>query len=176
MRSRSRVGYTLIELLVVLAVIILLGAVVSSTLTGNTGNSKVKAAADDATGLIATARAHATEEGRNYRLAVSQDGTKLRVSPDDPAAIEAQSGEDAVKPFVQEIQLPTDVTVVPTITGSEMSTSDAEGWVRLATFQQDGTCREDLVDFEIREPGVNPLVVQIRGLTGHTTVNPAGKK
>lgn len=172
MRSRRRAGYTLIELMVVLAVILLLGAVVSTTLSGNSGNTKVKAAADDATGLIATARSHAIEEGRSYRLAVSQDGTKLRVTLDDPSAAAQTDDADAAKPFVQEIQLPTDVTVVPTNPG----TSDAEGWVRLATFQQDGTCREDLVDFEIREVGVNPLVVQIRGLTGHTTVNPAGKK
>lgn len=171
-----RPGYTLLELIVVLAVLVLLGAIVSSSLTGQSGNSKVKAAADDATGLIAAARSHAIEEGRNYRIAVSQDGTKLRVSPDDPDALEQSGDADAIKPFVREIGLPADVTVVPTITGAEMATADAEGWVRLATFQQDGTCREDLVDFEIREVGVTPLVVQIRGLTGHTTVNPAGKK
>jgi len=172
----ARRGYTLVELIVVIAVLVLLGAIVSSSLTGQDGNTKVKAAADDATGLIASARSHAIDEGRNYRLAVSQDGTKLRVTPDDPDALDQTEGEDVIKPFVQEFQLSPGVTVVPTITGSEMSTADSEGWVRLATFQQDGTCREDLVDFEIREEGVAPLVVQIRGLTGHTTVNPAGKK
>jgi len=163
-------------MVVVVAIIALIGAAVIPSLSGMRGNSRVKAAGDDATGLIALARSHALEEGRSYRLAVSEDGTKLRVTPDDPAALEQTEGDDAIRPFVQEIQLPLEVTVVQTVTGSEQATADAEGWIRLATFQQDGTCREDLVDFEIREPGVTPLVIQIRGLTGHTTVNPAGKK
>ena len=69
------------------------------------------------------------------------------------------------------------MTIEPTINGSQLSTADAEGWTRLATFQQDGTCKEDAnIEFEIREPGVNSLIVQIRVLTGHTTVNPAGQK
>ncbi len=173
-RPRRR-GYTLLELLVVLALIALLGTIVVPTLTGQSGNTKVKAAADDATGDIAQARAHALDEGRSYRLAVSQDGTKLRVAPDDPAALDA-TGDDQPKPYVTVKDLPDRVTIVPTLTGSEQSTADSEGWVRLATFLQDGTCREDLVDFEIREEGVTPLVVEIRGLTGHVTVNPALKK
>lgn len=172
-RASNRDGYTLIELLVVVAIIVLLGALVAPTLSGQEGNTKVRAAADAVTGDIAMARSRAMDEGRNYRVSISQDGTKIRVSPDDP---DAQTEGEQAKPFQFEKQMPDDVTLVPIITGSEMSTADAEGWVRLATFLQDGTCREDLVDFEIREAGVIPLVVQIRGLTGHVTVNAAAAK
>lgn len=172
-----RDGYTLLELLVVLAVIILIGAIIVPGLSGTQGNTKVKAAADDATAAIALARSHAIAEGRNYRIAVSQDGTKIRVSPDDPAALDPGADEDAAKPFVTERQFEKGVTLVPIITGSEMSTADSEGWIRLATFLQDGTCREAYdPDFEIREVGVRPLVIQIRALTGHTTVNPSAPK
>ena len=79
--TTRRAGYTLIELLVVIAVIVMIGAVVLPTLSGTEGNTKVKAAADDATGDISKARSHAIEEGRNYQLSVSKDGTKLRKSP-----------------------------------------------------------------------------------------------
>ena len=170
--TTRRAGYTLIELLVVIAVIVMIGAVVLPTLSGTEGNTKVKAAADDATGDISKARSHAMEEGRSYQLSVSTDGTKLRVAPDDPAALEA-TGDDQPKPFVSEQQFADSVTLVPTSSVSEPATADSNGWIRLATFLQDGTCREDLVDFEIRQPGVTSLKIQIRGLTGHTTVNPA---
>ena len=170
--THTRAGYTLVELLVVVAVIIIIGGLISSTLDGQSGNSKVKAAADDVTGEIAMARSHAMEEGRNYRLSMSSDGTKIRVSLDDPAAQESSGDEAQQKQYGSEKQLPTDVTLALTNSGAEAAPADAEGWIRLATFQQDGTCKEDLVDFEIREPGVTPLAVQIRGLTGHVTVNP----
>ena len=167
-----RAGYTLIELLVVIAVIVILGAAISTTLTGQEGNTKVKAAADDVTGEIAMARSHAMEEGRNYRLSMSTDGTKIRVGLDDPDAVDSGT-EDQPKHYGSEKTLPTDVTIWRDPAATESTTADAEGWIRLATFQQDGTCKGDLIEFEIREPGVNPLVVQIRTLTGHVTVNPA---
>ena len=57
--THTRAGYTLVELLVVVAVIIIIGGLISSTLDGQSGNSKVKAAADDVTGEIAKiGRAH----------------------------------------------------------------------------------------------------------------------
>ena len=167
-----RAGYTLIELLVVIAVIIILGAVITTTLTGQEGNTKVKAAADDVTGEIAMARSHAMEEGRNYRLSMSADGAKIRVSLDDPDAAESET-EDQPKQYGSEKTLPTDVTIWRDPAATESTMADTDGWVRLATFQQDGTCKGDLIEFEIREPGVTSLVVQIRALTGHVTVNPA---
>ena len=171
-QSNNRKGYTLVEVLAVLVVIIIIGSLVTSTLTGQEGNTKVKAAADDVTGEIAMARSHAMEEGRNYRLSMSSDGTKIRVSLDDPAAQESAGDEAQQKQYGSEKQLPLDVTLALTNSGAEAAPADAEGWIRLATFQQDGTCKEDIVDFQIREPGVTPLAVQIRGLTGHVTVNP----
>ncbi len=168
----SRAGYTLVELLVVIAVIIIIGGLVTSTLTGQEGNTKVKAAADDVTAEIAMARSHAMEEGRNYRLSMSADGTKIRVALDDPDAVDSGT-EDQPKQYGSEKTLPTDVTIWRNPAAAESTTADGDGWVRLATFQQDGTCKGDLIEFEIREPGVTSLVVQIRALTGHVTVNPA---
>ena len=176
-RKLNRPGYTLLEMLVVVAIIIIIGGAISMTMTGQEGNTKVKAAADDVTGSIAMARSHAMEEGRSYRLSLSQDKTKIRVAPDDATALDASGGEDQPKPYVSEKQFAESVTIEPISTGSQLSTADAEGWTRLATFQQDGTCKEDAnIEFEIREPGVTSLIVQIRVLTGHTTVNPAGQK
>ena len=47
---------------------------------------------------------------------------------------------------------------------------DADGWTRVATFQPDGTCREDAVAVRVRQPAVYPLVVRVRGLTGAVTI------
>lgn len=173
MRSTPRAGYTLLELMVVLAIVVILGSVLLQTMSGQEGDTRIKAAADDVTGEVGMARAKAMEQGRSYRLSISQDGTKLRVAPDDADAVESQA-EDAPKPFISEKEMPTEVTLAPM--SIETANADSNGFQRLATFLQDGTCKEDIVQFEIRQPGVNPLVVEIRGLTGHVTVNPKKTK
>ena len=133
----------------------------------------MKAAADAVQARANEARAAAVGENRTYRLAVSSNGTQVRVAPDDSAfdTIDASGATDIDGPTVVIDTLPKDVTATPVADPEEPAVTDDAGWVRVATFKSDGTARRDAV-IEITEPGVAPLWVRVRGLTGATTIGP----
>ena len=82
-RSRRRAGFTLLEVLVVMAILIIMMSVAYLTMQAWYGDTRVKAAADEVRGAWANARAHAIEEGVNYRFAVNFDSGRFKVGPDD---------------------------------------------------------------------------------------------
>ncbi|MGL6097806.1 MAG: pilus assembly FimT family protein [Fimbriiglobus sp.] len=170
-RRCRRPGYTLIELLAVMAALIILGAVLLPTLSGLTRDTNVKAAGDLMRERVADARANAIGAGKPYRLAVSADGGRVRVGPDDESFTDPVSADDET-PFMADDALPGAVTATPMADGDAPMTDDG-GWVRVATFLPDGTCREDGAELELREPDVFPLRFVIRGLTGSASVAPA---
>ncbi len=175
-RRSRRSGYTLLELLAVIAILITLGGLIAPTFTSLAGDTKVKAGADLIRGRIADAKAAAMKEGRAYRVAISQDGTRVRVSPDEVAyalAPVTEEEEDDMGPLVVEDDLPTNVTVVPQLSDESQAVVDQSGWIRVLTVLPDGTCREDVAILEVREPGTHSMVVRVRGLTGASSVSVA---
>lgn len=165
-----RSGFTLVEVLAVLVILVVLGALVAPSLRVFERDTKVWGAADLLRSKVAAARGEAMEHGRPYRLALSEDGRRVRIAPDDQGfGTAAQTTDDAV-PLVAEDELPKGVTARGESGDGSGPTIDADGWVRAATFQPDGTCREDAVTIRITQPGVYPIVVRIRGLTGAATV------
>lgn len=175
-RRSRRSGYTLLELLAVIAILITLGGLIAPTFTSLAGDTKVKAGADLLRGRIADAKAAAMKEGRAYRVAISQDGTRVRVSPDEVAyalAPVTEDEEDDMGPLVVEDDLPTNVTVVPQLSDESQAVVDQSGWIRVLTVLPDGTCREDVAILEVREPGTHSMVVRVRGLTGASSVSVA---
>lgn len=169
-RRPSRAGFTLLELIAVMAALLILGAVVLPSVGGMARDTKVKAGADLLRQRVAEARSHSIGDGRVYRLSVSPDGQRVRVAPDadDPQTADP----DAEKPFAAEDAFPDGVTVRPVVDGGDPPATDSAGWFQLATFLPDGTCREDSPEMEVREAGVYPIRVHVRGLTGATTVEP----
>jgi type II secretion system protein H len=178
-RRARRPGFTIFELIVVLALLIILAAVAIPTSESLYGDSRSKAAADQVRGELAAARAWAIEEGRPYRVAVSDDGKRVRRAAEDEwdqqAGAEAAAGarrvEVALEKVTAKVQTDGDETPLP-----------ENGWVTVAVFLPDGTCRVP--------PGSNPthfvaltedgrnasgLRVAVRGLTGHTKVAPPPK-
>lgn len=174
-RPARRRGYTLLELLCVIAVLVILGAVVLPTLSGMFLDTRVKAGADLAISHCSDARSYAIEHGRAYQVFASPDGKRLKVGPDESEQLEQSGSSTPVPPFVRETDLPTAVTLVPINTGGDAGTSSS-GWVKLVTYKPDGTCREAAAQFELREDGVVPLVVNVRGMTGSVVVNPANSQ
>lgn len=175
-RRTRRTGYTLLELLAVIAILITLGGLIAPTFSSLAGDTKVKAGTDLIRGRIADAKAAAMKEGRAYRLAVSADGTRVRVSPDEVAFLLAPVAEDEVEglgPLVVEDEMPANVTVVPQLADESQAVVDQAGWVRALTFRPDGTCREDVAILEVREPGTHSMLVRVRGLTGAASVSVA---
>ncbi len=176
-RPPARAGFTLVEVLLVMAILVAVGAILAPSFTTFSGDTKVKAAGDAIRARATEARGAAIGENRAYKLAVSTDGRRVRVAPDDMAfGSQAQTDEDGDGPLVAEDDLPTGVTATPLFDAGQQAAADDGGWVRVATFNPDGTCRDDQAVIEVREQGVAAVWVRIRGLTGGATVGPALNK
>jgi hypothetical protein len=133
----------------------------------------VKAGADVVRARMDDARANAIEDARPYRFSISIDGTRVRVTPEGfEEGMVQPANDDEHPPFVCEDELPKGVTAVQIVDGAPMG--DDGGWIRVATFLPDGTCKEDHAIVEVREPSVHPMIVTLRGLTGSVSVK-AGK-
>ena len=170
-RRQRRPGFTLIEMVVVVAVLVIIGGVILPTLAGMTGNTKVKASADSVKARLLEARLAAMEQGRPYVFSISPDGTQVRVAPDETVdAPQAPDGGTVPDIRITET-LPDDITVAKQNNASnDMNSQTADGFTPVATFQPDGTCKEDSPDIEVQEGKVAGVVIRVRGLTGAVTV------
>ncbi len=164
----QRRGYTLLELMAVMAALLVIGVMILPTLSGIRGNTNLKAGSDLIRGMLAEARAKAIEDGKNYRLSLSAEGTSVRIEPDvntitgDPMMPDADE-----QPVIREEAFPKGVTAA--ILVDDVPVTDAAGWQRVATLLPDGTCREDNVFVQLSETGNSPITLRIRGLTGSST-------
>jgi len=173
MPGPARRGYTILELLVVLALLVILGAAILPSISGITGNVRQKAASDLVRARMAEARAKAMETNQPYRVSLSDDGSRIRVAPDDPqyattpadrpAGYQSKVTEDAIE------KASAHVLIDPNDPPPER---DASGWTTVATFLPDGPCREANVTVEVREKNYPPIRIRIRGVTGATKLLP----
>jgi Tfp pilus assembly protein FimT len=158
-------------MVVVLAVVLLIGSIILPTLTGMTGNTKVKGAADAVKARLLEARLNAMDQGRPYVFSVSEDGTKMRVAPDETVEGELSAdGQPLPAPVIDE-DMPSEIAVKANITDGVMIGDTADGYQILAIFQPDGTCAQDSPDILVQENGVTGVVVNVRGLTGAVSLN-----
>jgi prepilin-type N-terminal cleavage/methylation domain-containing protein len=173
MTRPERRGYTVLELMVVLALLVILGAAIIPSIAGISGNVRQKAGADLVRARLADARAKAMEDARAYRVALTDDGTRIRVAPDgldyattppdDPPSYQSKVTEDPIDKASAHILVDSEDAVPE---------RDAAGWSTVATFLPDGTCREANVTVEVREKTFPPIRIQIRGVTGSTRLLP----
>jgi type II secretion system protein H len=169
-----RRGFTLFELVVVLAIVALLAIIVIPSLGGFRGDTRLRAASDQIRGELATAVSRAKEEGRPYRVSLSDDYTRIRRAPDDlnfetVTAMNAPSGESPAVDYKFDYvtaQLVTDPTTNLPLPNAY------NGWFTVATVQPDGTCREFGALIAIKEKD-QTLYLRMRGLTASMRVVPA---
>lgn len=169
----TRRAYTILELCVVLALLVILGAAIIPSVAGIAGNVRQRAAADLVRARLADARAKAMEDGRPYRVAVTDDGTRVRVAPDgldyaaappdNPPSYQSKVTEDSIDRASAHILTESEDTAPE---------RDGRGFTTVATFNPDGTCREANVTVEVREKTFPPIRIQIRGVTGSTKLLP----
>lgn len=167
-----RRGYTLFELVVVMAILLILAAIIVPSVSGTRGDTRQRAATDVIRGELAVARARAKEEGRPYRVAVSDDGARIRRAPDttDFATV---GTADSPSGFSVAVEYPFDhVTAAIFVVGDKSAPASESGWVTVATVQPDGTCLEDVVYLVIRDGDQTPLYIRVRGLTTNVRVVP----
>lgn len=170
----ARRGYTLFELIVVMTILVILAAVVLPSIGAFRGDSRQRAAADAIRGELAVARSRAMEEGRPYRIAVSQDGARLRRGPDG-ADFAQQTASDTAGGSSPAVDYPLDqVTASLIADGDAPAPEAADGWVTIATVQPDGTCREDTALIAVKDGDQTPLYVRVRGLTAASRLVPNG--
>ncbi len=168
-----RTGYTLFELVAVLAILVILGVAVIPSLTTFRADTRQRATADAVRAELATARARAKETGQPVRIAVSEDGTRVRRAPDgtDFGSAAALASADSQAAAV-DYALEDTVTVKVVPENNALPPSDG-GWVTVATVQPDGTCLETTVLLVINDGQQTPLYVRVRGLTTGLKVVPA---
>jgi Tfp pilus assembly protein FimT len=177
-RSNRR-GFSLLELIAVLVALIALGALLMPTLSGMRGNTRTRAGVDVVQTYISKAREKAIEDGCAYRLAISADGKRVRIAPDTYEAmgelptIDDDDGTNS-GPVIREDDLPAGVTALLVVGEDDFIAQDQSGWKRVATFMPDGTCKEDTVEIRVEEPGVSPMTLRIKGITGSCTTIKGG--
>lgn len=168
---KQRSGFTLLELMVVLAIIVLLSVMAFPSFSGLKGNADQKAAADELRARIADARGLAMQESVPYRLAVSTDGTKVRVAPDTPefattpCSAESYGGAKAIETILKNAT----VTVAEDAQDSD-APGEKDAWFTVATFLPNGTCRESGATVEVKETSFPSIRIHLRGLTGTASV------
>jgi Tfp pilus assembly protein FimT len=163
---------TLLELTLVLALLLILAAATLPSFTALKGNVRQKAAVDLVRARLADARAKAMEDALPYRVAFHQDGTRIRVAQDgpdfasrpaaSPGSFASRSTEDTL----------VEATANVTHDSDETAPEVDSGWVTVATFLSDGTCREAGVIMEVREGDFPPIRIHLRGVTGTTKILP----
>jgi prepilin-type N-terminal cleavage/methylation domain-containing protein len=175
--TSRRTGYTLFELIITTAVIAITAAVTVPSLDSMYPSYKMNASVDAIRAAWAQGRAHAIEDGRPYRFAVSPGTGKYRLSADDDPADGGSQANDASQgrsSYTLEEELPKGVAFALAQDQGEaqQSSSSSDGLSTVAVFLPDGTARDD-AEITLRVTGTLPKSVKLRGLTGAVTVQQA---
>lgn len=170
--TSARRGFTLFELIVVMALLLLLAAIILPSVGAFRGDTRQRAAADSIRGELAVARARAMEEGRPYRVAISQDKARLRRAPDG-ADFAQVPGSDHFDASGAAVDYAFEHVTAEVVAEQDMPAPESvDGWMTIATVLPDGTCREDTALIVITEQNNGSLRVRVRGLTGSARVVP----
>lgn len=171
-------GFTLLEILLVMAVIAMISAMAYPTVTGWFRGETLKSASDSVRAAVAMARHLAIEEGEPYRLAIVEGMGNIRTAPDRddawPGPIDpSEEFEDALpQGIILEVEMagiPAPVDMGSKKTSMEKGQVSGQSWVTVATFYPDGRADND-VRLVVQGLGVQPVIVQIRALTGTSSV------
>src|SRR5579883_1973538 len=174
-RPTYRRGYTLFELIVVMAILLLLAAIILPSIGAFRGDTRQRAAADVVRGELAIARARAKAENQPYRIAISQDGTRLRRAPDSTNFAQANA-DSSSSSSASAIDYPFDhITAAVVTEGNNPPPVANDGWVTLATVQPDGTCLDDGTVVSLTDADGAAMYLHIRGLTASSRVIPNPK-
>jgi len=173
-QPHPRSGMTLVEVLLVMALLVILAAVLVPSFAGLKGNTDQKAAADTVRAVLADGHGLAAQSCVPYRLAIHQDGSRLRLAPDGPD-FATHGAADRAGHSVTVLELKIEkatLALAQARPDTPAPTADSAGWITAATFLPDGTCLEDRVLIEVHEKDFPPMRISLRGITGSTRVLP----
>jgi len=161
MAGRRRQGYTLLEILLVLAIIVITTGLAIPLMDNMFGGNHLVQAGDLVKSRLNEMRTRAKDEGRKYKMTISEDGAIFRIEP----LTEDGTDSATLVNFQTEDQLPKDVVFRPCTCVS----CDGEGEVGTTqeiVINSDGSAA---FDYEIPLTGTSEnrgVVVRLRGLTG----------
>ncbi len=161
-------------MIAVVAVLLILGALAVPSLRGMRGNGYQKAATDVVRARVADAHSLAMCDCIPYRLAVHQDGIRIRYAPDGVDFADLPS-TDVPGPGSKVVECKLEKATVALVqydANSPTPTADSAGWMTVATFQPDGTSLEDKALLEVHENGFPPIRICLRGVTGGSSILP----
>jgi prepilin-type N-terminal cleavage/methylation domain-containing protein len=176
--QRARPAYTLFELMLVMALLAILTALAIPSLEAMIGQYRLNAAVDQVRGALATARAHAVDEGQAYRFEMQPNGNSYRIAPDDASSPtdngSAPAAGDSSTPLVLEETLPKGIqlSLTDALTGAGLASADPGTAAGVAIFLPDGTTRQDL-ELLFQGKGARSRILSLRALTGIITVRNA---
>lgn len=177
-----RCGFTLLEIVLVCAIVVILTSIALPSFTAMYAQQKLSSSADEFRAGLITARAHAIEEGRPYRVALVPGKGNFRVAPD---STDAWSGGDPPPDASGKPAFVLDGTLSKGIglsLASDPQRPDKNGdsaldpksvggdsWKTAAVFLPDGSARAD-AEINLLPAEGRGLVVVLRALTAETSV------
>jgi type II secretory pathway pseudopilin PulG len=174
---------TLLELVLVLALLVITFAIIFPIASAAWSQTRARAAADHLRGAYATARTHAVEDSRRYRLSYLPNKSNYRIAPDDPQFWSGGGADDNGSAFVLADALPdgfcfdldpnSEKSGTPALPPESVSPSE---YTTLVVFDVDGSASADRAIDLRKLPDDPPVTVVLRGLTGTATVRKPGKE
>jgi Tfp pilus assembly protein FimT len=188
--TNRRQAYTLFELVLTTAVIAITAAVTVPSIDSMYPSYKLNASVDAVRAAWALGRAHAIEEGRPYRFAVSPGGNNYHLGVDEnqadggqPDGDQNSNGQNSngqnsngqnsngqnVPDFKLDDHLPQGVTFAMAQEDDQAPQASTDGLSTVAVFLPDGTARDDAeIRFQVK--GALPKTIKLRALTGGVSV------
>jgi prepilin-type N-terminal cleavage/methylation domain-containing protein len=171
-RCRERGGYTLMEVIVVMAILVLLAVIVLPSVFAFRGDTRPRAAADMIRAELASARARASEDGVPYRIAITQDGKRIRRAPDNEEFATA-TAVDHPSPGAKVVEYAFEYSSAKVVAETDAGApAENDGYTTIATVLPGGSCREDNVIIAVTDDDGATLHIRVRGLTGSSRVVP----
>ena len=189
-----RSAFTLLELILVMTILVILAVLSYPSIDSMYGSYRVQAAADQVRAAWAEARTHAANEGRPYRFSIVPNKRNFRVAPAGSnywsGRGDGATNDSDNPPYILDDVLPKtirftmgdaalsndeDATDSSSPPGEVDSSTWSDGDDSMVIFQPNGTVQTDF-SLTLRAPGVRPLCLKLRALTGSVTTTTLGRE
>jgi Tfp pilus assembly protein FimT len=156
--SHGRSGHTFLELIAVIAVLVAVAAISIPMVKPMLQAREKEAAADMVRARWTQLRSKAINTGRAYSFEFKPDTGRFRMVPEE----KFEEGDEEFAALSAESELPGDIPF--TDSGVADPGSGSDGWTRAATFNPDGTAKQDASVTIGR--GTQAITLKLNGATG----------
>jgi len=172
-RLSTRQAFTILEIILVMGMIVIISALTIPLAQTMIVDARMSAAGDMVRARIADARGYAMEQGRPWRIGYLPKSGVIQLAPDDAPDWNNEEKDPVKKANLMRDHLPKDVV----FTTNENAPSSLQGagsggskWETLGVYLADGSARDDATVY-FGPPGLAPMRVRVRGLTGSVSVD-----